>query len=166
MDNGTSQHNLDPAISIISTLKVELARGKEMVDRTASYKPRRPLWNVFFRSSPPIIWTSYFVILRHLWDIYFVDMDCRSAALVEEKHYMHCFNCKGADHNLTQCKFIILKRWYGHKATNKVEETTEFVTTTHNERSHSEGDNRNEQRAESWRTGSWSLPSSQSHEHR
>lgn len=58
LDDGTSQHNLEPAISIISTLRVELARGEETVDHMASYKPRRPLWNVFFRSSPPITWMS------------------------------------------------------------------------------------------------------------
>lgn len=143
LDDGTSQHNLKPAINIILTLKAGLARGEEMVDHVASYKSRKPLWNVFFRSLPPITWTSYFVILQHLWEIHFVDIDCGSAVLVEEEHHMHCFNCKGADHNPIQCEFITLEGWYSHKATDKVEETAEFVTTTCNKRPHREGGNCN-----------------------
>ncbi|KAG6878807.1 hypothetical protein C0992_007566 [Termitomyces sp. T32_za158] len=53
IDDATSQHNMDPATDIIRTLEVHLVRGKEAVDRSATARPRKPLWNIFFKQSPP-----------------------------------------------------------------------------------------------------------------
>ncbi|KAG6874778.1 hypothetical protein C0992_006585 [Termitomyces sp. T32_za158] len=52
-NDDTSQHNLEPATKIISLLEVKLAKGEEAIDRSTSYKPRKPLWNVFFQRPPP-----------------------------------------------------------------------------------------------------------------
>lgn len=44
----TSQHNLSPALEIFETIEVKLVKGKESVDHTVLFRPRKLLWNVLF----------------------------------------------------------------------------------------------------------------------
>ncbi|KAG6879309.1 hypothetical protein C0992_003636 [Termitomyces sp. T32_za158] len=153
VDDNTSQHNLDPAANIVLAIKVTLAKGEDTVDRANTTRLRKPLWNVFFNNPPPVTWTSYFVILQHIRSIKFVDMDYGSATLMDEENRLHCYNCKGADHNPAQCGFTTLERWYGNKAAEKIQETAEFVSSSKNERTRFVGGNRNDRRAEDWKVG-------------
>ncbi|KAG6885655.1 hypothetical protein C0992_004982 [Termitomyces sp. T32_za158] len=162
----TSQHNLDPAADIFKQLVVRLARGEELVDRTNMTRPRRPLWNVFFRAPLPIMWTNYFVILQSIRDVRFIDMGYGSATLVDEERRLHCFNCKGADHNHDQCEYAKLENWFGNKAAAKIEETAEFASSSRNDRNSTFNRNRNERRAEGWKTGGCGLPYGQRHDRR
>ncbi|KAG6874526.1 hypothetical protein C0992_007639 [Termitomyces sp. T32_za158] len=147
----TSQHNHDPATELIRTLKVKLGAGEESVDRSLTSKPRKPVWNLFFRQSPPLSWTSYFLLLQHIREIRFIDMDYGSATLVDKRFRLHCSNCKGADHNPTQCAFTTVEGWYGNKEANKAEETAEFVSVSRGEKHRNFDKNRNERRADNWR---------------
>ncbi|KAG6897031.1 hypothetical protein C0992_004559 [Termitomyces sp. T32_za158] len=147
----TSQHNYDPATTIVHTLEVKLARGEETIDRAAIARPRKPLWNIFFRQPPPLSWTNYFVLLQHIRDINFIDMDYGNATLVDKSFRLHCHNCKGADHNPAHCAYSTLEGWYGNGAAEKVEETAEFATSSRGDRSRQFDRNRNERRAEGWK---------------
>ncbi|KAG6896828.1 hypothetical protein C0992_005783 [Termitomyces sp. T32_za158] len=166
IDDTTSQYNLEPATEILAAIVVLLAKGEDKADRATQNKPRKPLWNVFFKKPPPVTWTNYFVLLQHVRNIKFVDMDYGSATPVEEEHRLHCFNCKGADHNPAQCSFATLVGWFGNKAPEKIEESAEFATSTRNERPYMGGGNRNDRRAESWRFGGRGLPYNQRRERR
>ncbi|KAG6877096.1 hypothetical protein C0992_010861 [Termitomyces sp. T32_za158] len=129
-----SQHNTEPAKSIIQKLMVKLARGESEVERSAGSRPRKPLWNIFFKRPPPITWTSYFIFLQHIRNTKFVDMDCGSVTLVDEESRMHCFNCKGANHNPKHCEYKALKGWFGNAAAPQIEETAEFASSSRNKR--------------------------------
>ncbi|KAG6895223.1 hypothetical protein C0992_002505 [Termitomyces sp. T32_za158] len=158
LDDDTSQHNHDPALEIIRTLEVRLGKGEETVDRSATSKPRKPLWNIFFQHTPPLSWTSYFMLLQHIRDLKFVDMDCGSAALVDERFRLHCSSCKGADHNPSQCEYTAVEGWYGNRETDKVEETAEFVSSGRNDKYRGPDRNRNERRANNWGGNSRGTP--------
>lgn len=131
-----------------------MVKEEELVDRTAMGRPQRLTWNVFFRHPPPLTWTSYFTIIQHIKDTKFLDMDCGSATLVDEKFRLHCYYCKGADHNPQHCTYISVEGWYGNKAAGKIEETVEFMTSNRNDRDFGNDRGRNECQAESWRNGS------------
>ncbi|KAG5720051.1 hypothetical protein E4T56_gene5661 [Termitomyces sp. T112] len=151
--DNTSQHNLDPATNIILGIKVKLARGEDQIDQSALTRPRKPVWNIFFKEPPPIMWTSYFTILQHIRKCKFIDMDCGSATLVDEENSLHCNNCKGADHNSGQCGYNVLEGWYGSKPAEEIKETAEFVTSSRQEWNHAGGGNQNDRRADNWRFG-------------
>ncbi|KAG6897316.1 hypothetical protein C0992_002492 [Termitomyces sp. T32_za158] len=166
INDTTSQYNLEPATNIISALEVLLVKGEDAVDRAAQNRPRKPLWNVFFKRPPPITWPNYFVLLQHVRNIRFIDMDHGSASPVEEENRLHCFNCKGADHNPAQCSFATLVGWHGNKAPEKIEESAEFASSNRKERFHAGGGNRNDRRAENWRFGGRGLPYNQRRDRR
>lgn len=130
----TSQHDTTLATDILGNVEAKLAAGEDSVDRSERFRSRKPLWNILFRTPPPITWTSFFIILQHIRSKSFIDMDYGSAMPVDEEKCLHCFNCKSADHNPTNCTFSTLEGWYGDKATAKVEETAEFASSTRPQR--------------------------------
>lgn len=85
-DDGTSQHNTAPAMELLQAIEVELAKREDAVNCSASSKLKKSLWNVFFQQMPSITWTDYFTILQYIQNMTFVDMDCRSAQLVDKKN--------------------------------------------------------------------------------
>ncbi|KAG6876121.1 hypothetical protein C0992_000884 [Termitomyces sp. T32_za158] len=164
IDDDTSQHNFSPATDILRTIEVKLAKGEDMAERAPATKHRKPLWNVFFRCPPPISWMSYFILLQHLRNTKFIDLDYGSATLTDEENRLHCNKCKGANHNPTHCSFGTLDGWYGNQSKDKVEESLEFALSDRYKGQRYGGGNRNDRRAEIWRFGSRGRPYSQRRE--
>ncbi|KAG6886769.1 hypothetical protein C0992_002450 [Termitomyces sp. T32_za158] len=130
-DDNTSQHNLEPALTIIETLRVKLAAGESTVIRTTKFGTKKPIWNIYFAKTPPIDWVDYFTILMATRSLSFVDMDYGCATPITEDNRMHCFNCKGADHNQMSCKYAKLEGWFHNSAANdKIEETAKFASSS------------------------------------
>ena len=52
INNKTSQHNPDPVRDIIRALEVELTRGEDTVEQSATTYLKKPRWNIFKLTSP------------------------------------------------------------------------------------------------------------------
>ncbi|KAG6886873.1 hypothetical protein C0992_001894 [Termitomyces sp. T32_za158] len=127
----TSQHNLEPALAIIGAIDVKLAAGEEAIVRTTRFGTKKPTWNVYFAQTPPIDWADYFAVLMATQNMTFVDMDYGLASPVSEDNRLHCFNCKGADHDQPNCEYAKLEGWFHSTAANeKIEETAEFASSS------------------------------------
>ncbi|KAG6875615.1 hypothetical protein C0992_003088, partial [Termitomyces sp. T32_za158] len=138
----TSTHNMELATSIISTLEIHFSKPEVLANAHARSTPTKPLWNIYSRNDLPVTWTSYFLLLQGLCSVTFDDMDYGSATLVAEAHRLHCFNCKGANHEQFNCAYATLDGWYANvNVEAQIEETAEFAPSKKNYR-----DNRNDQR--------------------
>ncbi|KAH0589178.1 hypothetical protein J132_09037 [Termitomyces sp. J132] len=117
-------HNMKPATSIISTLAIHFSKPEVLANAHVRLTPTKPLWNIYSRDDLPVMWTSYFLLLQSLCSVTFDDMDYGSATLVAEAHRLHCFNCKGADHEQFNCAYATLDGWYANANTEaRIEET-------------------------------------------
>ncbi|KAH0590080.1 hypothetical protein H2248_000256 [Termitomyces sp. 'cryptogamus'] len=135
-------HNMELATSIISTLVIHFSKLEVLANAHVRLMPTKPLWNIYSRDDLPVMWTSYFLLLQSLCSVTFDDMDYGSATLVAEARRLHCFNCKGADHEQFNCAYATLDGWYANTNTEaQIEETAEFAPSKKNYR-----DNRDDHR--------------------
>ncbi|KAG6879544.1 hypothetical protein C0992_001692 [Termitomyces sp. T32_za158] len=125
----TSQHNLEPATTIISLIEVHFSKPEVLVNAPRKSIVRKPLWNLYFRHHPQITWPSYFVLLQSIRNISFADMDYGCTALVSEERRLHCFNCKEADHEHYNCAYSELKGWLANDD-KEIEETAELAVSS------------------------------------
>ncbi|KAG6875157.1 hypothetical protein C0992_004941 [Termitomyces sp. T32_za158] len=61
--DSTSQHNLEPATTIISAIEARFSKPEVLANTPRKPLVRKSLWNLYFRHSPQITWLSYFVLL-------------------------------------------------------------------------------------------------------
>lgn len=49
INDGTSQHNLEPALNILGSVEVKLAAEESTAPRTQKFGAKKPIWNIFRR---------------------------------------------------------------------------------------------------------------------
>lgn len=122
----TSQHDMEPAAEIVSTIEIRHSKPEVLANPPRKQLVRKSLWNLYFRRYPNITWPSYFLLLQSLRNTTFADMDFGCATLVAEERRLHCFKCKGADHELFNCPYSDLEGWMANEG-KELEETAEFA---------------------------------------
>lgn len=55
IDDKISQHDLNPALKIIQSLVVWLVKGEETVNCSTTDRPRKLIWNIFFKQPPHLM---------------------------------------------------------------------------------------------------------------
>ena len=61
----------------------------------------------------------------------FIDLDYGTVTPLAEDNRLHCYNCKGADHNQPHCAYMNLAKWFTNTTdVDKIEETAEFAASS------------------------------------